>query len=313
MYELYLAHHGILGQKWGIRRYQNPDGSLTAAGKLRYAPDGNGGYRKLSGSERRAAEKVAKKRTAALEKARKARIEKAEYEKGKQEAVKSGDASKINKYFDNLSPEERRQALERMRTKQEFQRMLNNETQLVSQGESKTDKLMNSVSKATDWSEKGIRMYNVIAKINNAFNSEAYMPSIGGEWAGDRKRRLEAERSAELKRKKEEKEREKVEKLIRTGDEYTLLKNRGLFSAKDWNDATIRFRTEDALLQRMANQRIGEIKSRESQHANIAANYRRQSVDIWKSSKLSKDEFNKVSNQYTKEEQEEIRRARGWN
>ena len=31
-----LAHHGILGQKWGIRRYQNPDGTLTEAGKERY-------------------------------------------------------------------------------------------------------------------------------------------------------------------------------------------------------------------------------------------------------------------------------------
>ena len=31
-----LYHHGIKGQKWGVRRYQNPDGSLTAAGKERY-------------------------------------------------------------------------------------------------------------------------------------------------------------------------------------------------------------------------------------------------------------------------------------
>lgn len=31
-----LYHHGVKGQRWGIRKYQNPDGSLTAAGKARY-------------------------------------------------------------------------------------------------------------------------------------------------------------------------------------------------------------------------------------------------------------------------------------
>ena len=29
----YISHHGILGQKWGVRRYQNEDGTLTDAGK----------------------------------------------------------------------------------------------------------------------------------------------------------------------------------------------------------------------------------------------------------------------------------------
>ena len=40
--EEYLAHHGIKGQRRGIRRFQNYDGSLTAAGKMRYSV-GNGG------------------------------------------------------------------------------------------------------------------------------------------------------------------------------------------------------------------------------------------------------------------------------
>ena len=34
----YLIHHGIKGQRWGVRRYQNGDGSLTEAGKKRYSP-----------------------------------------------------------------------------------------------------------------------------------------------------------------------------------------------------------------------------------------------------------------------------------
>ncbi len=33
MYGEVLVHHGVKGQKWGVRRYQNEDGSLTSAGK----------------------------------------------------------------------------------------------------------------------------------------------------------------------------------------------------------------------------------------------------------------------------------------
>ena len=36
-YRNYLMHHGILGQKWGVRRYQNADGSLTSKGQKRYS------------------------------------------------------------------------------------------------------------------------------------------------------------------------------------------------------------------------------------------------------------------------------------
>lgn len=34
-----LEHHGVIGMKWGVRRYQNKDGTLTSSGKQRYKTD----------------------------------------------------------------------------------------------------------------------------------------------------------------------------------------------------------------------------------------------------------------------------------
>ena len=42
--ENYLAHYGIKGQSWGIRRFQNEDGTLTEEGKQRYGVDGDEKY-----------------------------------------------------------------------------------------------------------------------------------------------------------------------------------------------------------------------------------------------------------------------------
>lgn len=56
----YLAHYGIKGMKWGVRRFQNADGSLTAAGKKRYGSDETSGGSKKKADGKKIAKTAAK-------------------------------------------------------------------------------------------------------------------------------------------------------------------------------------------------------------------------------------------------------------
>ena len=53
----YMEHFGIIGMHWGNRRYQNEDGTLTEAGKVRY-----GKYSDMNRDQKKQADKVAKER-----------------------------------------------------------------------------------------------------------------------------------------------------------------------------------------------------------------------------------------------------------
>lgn len=101
-----LEHHGITGMKWGVRRFQNRDGSLTAAGKKRRAKleaeldklggkEGeSGGSNKIPLSRRQKKElaKIQKQRAENLAKARQAKIEK---QKAAEDRAKKLEKGKI--------------------------------------------------------------------------------------------------------------------------------------------------------------------------------------------------------------------------
>lgn len=106
MYQDELYHHGILGQKWGVRRFQNKDGTRTAAGKKRYS----GPFSSIKRA------KANRKRNKALKKARKTReknrAEKQDLETKKKEWAKNPKS--LSEHFDEFSNDEITEALTRL-------------------------------------------------------------------------------------------------------------------------------------------------------------------------------------------------------
>ena len=88
----YLAHHGIKGQKWGVRRYQNADGSLTAEGYAHYY--GSGG-KEMDSYERREWKSAMKKDRNAWKSSAK------ENYKNAKKRVKTGELSEDSQEYAN--------------------------------------------------------------------------------------------------------------------------------------------------------------------------------------------------------------------
>ena len=129
-----LMHWGIKGMKWGVRRYQNKDGSLTPAGKKRYDKE----MAKLKEEEKIAKNKL---RT-------QAKLNKLDEKRKEIEALKSGKPiAKSTKQHSkpsvkDMSDEELRQTLNRLLMEQQYAKL---NPQQVSAGQKFVKKVMNDV------------------------------------------------------------------------------------------------------------------------------------------------------------------------
>lgn len=167
----YLAHWGIKGQKWGIRRFQNPDGSLTAEGRKRYL--------KSDGSLTDAGEKAFKDRHGNLTNAGKAYeahkertrpLTPEERQARKEEAINSGDIKKIYAARSDMTNQELDTALNRIEKYKKINKLKNDEA--TREGRERMEQIKSMAEFANTVVSSLSTAYNTYEKLMKSMNKE---------------------------------------------------------------------------------------------------------------------------------------------
>lgn len=160
-----LMHYGIYGMKWGIRRYQNSDGTLTEAGKRRYRTSGNGEFEDEKGEKRYG--KDVRKQTKSD----------AKLEKRKQKAIASGSVDNILKMRSYMTSQELTDAVNRVRN---METLRANRPEILEKEEERQEliKKVQMIGTVATGITNATNAYNGAASIFNVLPFERKLPIV---------------------------------------------------------------------------------------------------------------------------------------
>lgn len=175
-----LCHYGILGQKWGVRRFQYADGTLTPAGRKRYRVTETGDLVRKTKEEQRADAKAARKEAADKKRQNRLEREHETEEKKKERIAKSRDPKKIYDNKDLFDYKELSDLYNIMNVERNIKGLI---PKRVSKGEKyikSMEMLKKGIGNTADAISNTTKMYDAVAKVINSF-ADADLPIVNGK------------------------------------------------------------------------------------------------------------------------------------